>query len=66
MDGLEDIMLSEINQTNIVQFQLYVESKNRKQMNKHKKTETVTDTDNKQGFARRERSGERRETGEGD
>ena len=45
---LDDIVLSKLSQrkTNTVLFYLYVESKN-KQMNKHNKTETVIDTENK-------------------
>ena len=50
--------------TNTAWFYLYIKSK--KQMNKHNKTETVSDTENKQVVARGKGCGEMREIGDGD
>ena len=50
--------------TNTAWFHLYIKSK--KQMNKHNKTETVSDTENKQVVARGKGCGEMREIDDGD
>ena len=64
--NLQGIMLSESDRQRQIphDFSFYMKSK--KQMNKHNKTETVSDTENKQMVVRGKGCGEMREIGDGD